>query len=514
MAAKRIDIMELKQLLLLKSKGESNRSCERLLGIHRNTINYYVRMFRASGLPYAKLLKYTDKELDDLLPTKGTIDSNRYSIFSEYLPYFDKELKKPGCTREQLWREYLSKHPNGYSYSTFNYYLALWRNNTKGSGKLEHKYGDAIYVDYTGKKMQITNKQTGELIDVEVFVGILPASQYTYVEATISQKKEDFISSMNRCLQYFGGVPQTIVTDNLKSAVTKSSKYSAVLNKSLKDMAIHYRTSINPTRSYSPQDKALVEGAVKLVYQRIYYPLSKQTFFSLPELNIALKDKLKEYNIFIMKQLGLSRLKQFLDNEKSYLSALPSQPYELKEYKKVKVQKMGFVYLHQDKNYYSVPFRYIGYNVEVQYNSEEVEIYYKSERIANHKRNYKRGAYTKVGDHLSSAHKFYQGWSPSYFINWAKKSGDHVAAYTEKLLNQNSYPEIAYKQCLGIINLKKIYSDKRLDKACEIAMNQYKYGYHIIKNILINKMDLADNSLSPVPHITKHGNIRGSKFYN
>ena len=341
MAAKRIDIMELRQLLLLKSQGESNRSCGRLLGIHRNSINYYVLMFQTSGLDYPKLLECSDKELNELLPIADTIDSNRYSAFSDYLPYFAKELKKPGCTREQLWREYLLKHPYGYSYSTFNHHLALWRNNIKGSGKLEHKYGDAIYVDYTGSKMQIVDKQTGQEIDVEVFVGILPASQYTYVEATMSQKKECFIGSMNRCLQYFGGVSKTIVTDNLKSAVTKSSKYSAILNKSLKDLAIHYKTSINPTRSYSPQDKALVEGAVKLVYQRIFYPLSKQTFFSLSTLNKAISEKLHEYNNYQMKQLEMSRLKHFLDNEKAYLSPLPSQGYELKEYKQAKVQKNG-----------------------------------------------------------------------------------------------------------------------------------------------------------------------------
>jgi len=458
MAAKPIDIMELRQLLLLKSKKESNRSCERLLGVHRNTINYYVRMFRASGLDYSKLLECSDKELEDLLPAKGTIDLNRYSTFSDYLPYFVKELKTPGCTREQLWREYLSKHPNGYSYSMFNYYLALWRNNINGSGKLEHKYGDAIYVDYTGKKMQIVDKQTGQVTDVEVFVAILPASQHTYVEATVSQKKECFIGSMNRCFKYYGGVPKTIVTDNLRSAVTKASKYSAILNKSLKDLAIHYKTSINPTRSYSPQDKALVEGAVKIVYQRIFYPLAKQTFFNLSELNKAIQEKLYQYNNYEMKQLGISRFKHFLDNEKAHLSPLPTQGYELKEYKKAKVQKMGFVYLHQDKNYYSVPFRYIGQQVELQYNSEEVEVYYKSERIASHKRNYKKGSYTKKEDHLSSSHKFYKDWSPSFFINLAKKSGKNVAAYTEKLLNQNSYPEIAYKQCLGIIHLGKEHS--------------------------------------------------------
>ena len=514
MAAKKVDIMELRQLLLLKEKGESNRSCEKLLSIHRNTINHYVRMFRVSGLSYTRLLGYDDKALTELFPTCSTFNTARYSILSRYFSYFEKELKKPGCTREVLWREYLNKHPDGYGYSQFNEHFARWRDKVKASGKLIHKVGDKVYVDYTGKKLQITNKQTGELTEVEVFVGILPASQYTYVEATGSQKKEYFISCMNHCLEYFGGVPKAIVTDNLKSAVNKASKYEAVLNKSLKSLAVHYKTSINPTRTYSPQDKALVEGAVKLVYQRIFYPLSKMTFFSIEALNEAIREKLTQYNNYLMKLLETSRSKQFLDIEKPYLAALPPQPYELKEYKKAKVQKMGFVYLHEDKNYYSVPFRYIGQHVEVQYNSGEVEIYYKSQRIATHKRNYRKGAYTKKDEHLSSSHKFYQDWSPSYFSSWAKKSGDHVEAYVGKLLQQASYPEIAYKQCLGVINLKSVYTDQRLDKACKIALDQPRHGYHIIKNILANKMDLADQSAIAEPHITKHNNIRGAGFYN
>lgn len=514
MAAKKVDIMELRQLLLLKEKGESNRSCEKLLSIHRNTINHYVGMFRKSGLSYTQLLGYDEKAITELFPTHATYKTGRYSILSGYFSYFERELKKPGCTRETLWREYLNKHPDGYSYSQFNEHYARWRDKVKASGKLIHKVGDKLYVDYTGKKLQITNKQTGELTEVEVFVGILPASQYTYVEATGSQKKQDFISSMNRCLEYFGGVPKAIVTDNLRSAVSKSSKYEAVLNRSLKSLAVHYNTSINPTRAYSPQDKALVEGAVKLVYQRIFYPLSKMTFFSIAALNEAIREKLVQYNNYLMKQLETSRSKQFLDIEKPYLTALPSQPYELKEYKKAKVQKMGFVYLHQDKNYYSVPFRYIGQQVEIQYNSGEVEIYYKSQRIATHKRNYRKGAYTKIDEHLSSSHKFYQDWSPDYFLSWAKKSGDHVEAYIGKLLQQASYPEIAYKQCLGVINLKSLHTDQRLDNACKMALDQPRYGYQIIKNILTNKMDLADQTTATEPHITKHNNIRGPEFYN
>jgi len=514
MAAKKVDVMELRQLLLLKGKGESNRSCERFLSIHRNTINHYVRLFRASGLSYAKLLDYNDKNLNDLFPVREPINAERYSILSGYFLYFDKELKKPGGTREALWREYLSKHPDGYGYSQFNEHLAKWRRKTKVSGKLIHKVGDKVYVDYTGKKMHITNKQTGELTEVEVFVGMLPASQYTYVEASLSQKKEDFIISMNHCLEHFGGVPKSIVTDNLKSAVTKASKYEAILNKSLKALSIHYKTSINPTRSYSPQDKALVEGAVKLVYQRIFYPLNKMTFFSIESLNKAIKEKLVEYNDYHMKQLETSRYKQFVDIEKPYLAALPSQPYELKEYKKAKVQKMGFIYLHEDKNYYSVPFRYIGQNVEVQYNSDEVEIYYNSERIAIHKRNYKKGSYTTKDEHLSSSHKFYQDWSPDYFLNWAKKIGDNVQAYIDKILQEASYPEVAYKQCLGIIHLKESYTSQRVDNACKMALGQSRHRYLIIKNILINKMDMADQSENTKSHIATHDNIRGSESYD
>lgn len=514
MAAKKVDIMELKQLLQLKEQGESNRSCEKMLGIHRNTINHYVRLFRASGSSYRVLLDHDDKALMEMFPAKETLNTARYSILSGYFTYFEGELKKDGCTREVLWREYIRKHPDGYGYSQFNEHLARWREKIKTSGKLIHKAGDKVYVDYTGKKLHITDKLTGELTEVEVFVGILPACQYTYVEASLSQKKEDFISSLNSCLHFFGGTPRAIVTDNLKSAVSKASKYEAVLNKSLKDFAIHYKTSINPTRSYSPQDKALVEGAVKLVYQRIFYPLSKMIFFDLRSLNEAIWSLLETYNNFVMKQLETSRSKQFLDIEKPYLSALPSTSYELKEYRKAKVQKMGFVYLSQDKNYYSVPYRYIGQSVEVQYNSQEVEVYCRQDRIATHKRNYRKGAYTKVDDHLSSAHKFYQDWSPEFFLSWARKSGPHVEAYIDKLLQKESYPEVVYKQCLGVIKLQSQYTEQRLNNACKMALNQPRCGFHIIKNILVNKMDLIETSSESEPHISKHTNIRGAGFYN
>ena len=512
MARKRVEIMLLKQLLLLKSQGRSNRRCEQELGIHRNTVNYYVQLFSSCGLSYQELLSKDEASLKEFFPHRRIYDEDRYNNLSAYFTYFQKELKKPGCTREVLWKAYLEKHPDGYRYSQFNEHFNRWLNKVKISGKLTHKAGDKMYVDYTGKKLNIVNKQTGEIEELEVFVAILPASQYTYVEASRSQKKDDFIGSMNRALSYFGGVPKSIVTDNLKSAVKKSSKYEAVLNKSFRDFALHYQTTINPTRAYSPQDKALVEGAVKLVYQRIFYPLSKMTFFSIEDINTAIKKLLKDYNNYEMSRIESSRKEQFIGIEKPFLGALPATIYEIKEYRRAKVQKMGFIYLSKDKNYYSVPYRYIGQHVEVQYNSDTVEIYYQSDRIATHKRSYRKGAYIKQDKHLSSSHKFYQDWSPEYFKKLAASIGVDVQAYISKLLEQNTYPEVVYKQCLGIIHLKSEYPE-RLNFACRMALNQPRYGYHIIKNILINKMDIENKKLHDIRQIEAHKNIRGKDYY-
>jgi transposase len=514
MAAKRIDIMDIRQLLQLKNKGLSNRKIAEKIGVHRNSINHYVRLFKASDKSYESLLLISDEGLLELFPIPSTTDKNKYEDLSSYFSYFHSELKKPGCTRQVLWNEYLCKHPQGYGYTQFNLHFNRWLKQVKASGKLHHKAGDKVYIDYSGKKLSYIDKATGEVIDVEVFVGILPCSGYTFVEASCSQKLEDFIGSMNNCLHYFGGVPQAIVPDNLKSAVTKGSKYEPILNKTFKDFALHYGCAINPTRTYSPQDKALVEGAVKLVYQRIFYPLSKMTFFSLTDLNQEISRLLQAYNDYLLTHLKVSRRQQFLTIEKDFLSALPTQNYELKYYKKETVQKMGYIFLSQNKNYYSVPYRFIGKKVTVSYNQQTVEIHYKKERIATHQRSFRSGHYVTIKEHLSSSHNFYTNWSPAFFQKMARPYGASVVQYIDALIEQAAYPEVAYKQCLGIIALSKTYEKYRLNNACKRGLTFHRYGYHIIKNILENKMDIQQSAaLIPTDEISQHENIRGATYY-
>jgi len=205
--------------------------------------------------------------------------------------------------------------------------------------------------------------------------------------------------------------------------------------------------------------------------------------------------------------------KQFLDIEKEFLQPLPQSDYQIKHYKRAKVQKMGYVYLCDDKNYYSVPYRYIGKQVEVQYNQESVEIYYNSERIASHKRTYKAGRYTTIKEHMSSTHLFYDSWSPDYFVNLAGSIGPQTSQYIEKLIDQQDYPETGYKQSLGIIALKKAYEPDRIERACTLALTFEKCSYRTVMHILENNMDKEIETESKSTNIPLHTNIRGPQAF-
>lgn len=513
MAALQIDIMKVKQLLLLKSRNKSNRKIALEIGIDRNTVNEYVRKLEASGRSYEELLELDEKELQNLFPSKEALDKDRYATLHAMFPGYVNELTLPGCTRQHLWRKYKREHIDHYSYSQFCQLFSDWLDSKKVTGKLEHIAGEKLFIDYAGKKLQLADKETGELYDVEVFVAILPMSLYTYVEASLDQSRESLVKSVGNCLRFFGGVPQAIVPDNLKSAVTKASKYEPVVNKTFRDMGDYYGCVINPTRTYSPQDKALVEGAVKLVYQRIYYELSKMTFFSLGDMNQHIQKLLEDYNSYKLQTTGISRFKQYVEFEQQHLSPLPAEPYKIKHYNRAKVQKMGYVYLNEGKSYYSVPYRYIGKHVEVQHTIDSVEIYFNKERIATHAKSQRRGSYITVKDHLSSTHRYYQSWSREFFVKMASAIGMNAAVYVGKLIDQQPYPEVGYKRCQGIIALRHKYNRERVEAACKKALSYDICSYKTIETILKNNTDLELQQDDVTHKIKPHSNLRKAGNY-
>lgn len=520
MANKRVAIMDLKLLVQLKLSEKSNRQISQIIGRSRNTINDYVQLLEQTGKSWESLNLLDSKELKALIDQqKELTDSKKDKRYEELVKHKDTYLndyKRPGATYQTIWQIYRTHFPDGYGYTQFKRHLKSFTKQQDYSMPMHHKYGDKLFIDFTGKKLSIVDPTTGEETEVEVFIGILGGSNYTYVEACASQRMEDFFRCTANCLEYMGGVPQALVPDNLKSAVTKASNYEAIINRQYKSLALHYNTVVFPTRAVKPKDKALVEGAVKLVYQRIFFLLSKQTFFSLSELNEQIRLLLKTYNETPFYKQEVSRMQRFLLHEKSLLKALPVDRFEPKEVNTATVQKNAHVWLKE--HYYSVPHTYMGKKVQVHYNNRVVEVYYNLERVAIHQRSHISWAYTTIKDHMPSHHQFVMDWSAEKFTKWGQRIGDSVGAYIEKVLQTANYPEQAYKSCMGILNLGKTFTNERLEKACLRGLTYEKYSYRTIKRILQAKLDQLEeqpdcSSQSDSIELPPNEHLRGSTYY-
>ena len=501
-------------IIRLYTEGVSKKTISEKSGCSRNTVKKYIRQYIALGMPFEELNKLNNTLLEQLFKSETPATNVKLEILRSYFPEMEKALKRKGVTREQLWRKYISEHPDGYRLSQFKEYYNRWRKQSNGVMHIEHKAGDKMYVDYAGDRLEIVNTDTGEIRQVEVFVAILGASQLTYVDASLSQKKEDFIQSCENALHYFGGVPQAIVTDNLKSAVIKSDRYEPTLNEAFWDFTLHYGLSALPAGPYKPRHKALAEGMVKIIYRVIYPEVCKKGYTNLEDLNREILTELDKLNNQLMKGRPFSRRMLFEETEREVLQPLPVHRFEIRHKKVATVMKNNHVSLSVDKHYYSVPYEYIGVKVKLFYNQIDVEIFYQYEKIASHKRDFRPYRYTTVSEHLASNHKYITDWTPERFIERAEKIGAGTRVYIEKVLNKPQHAEQAYRSCQGILNLAKRVGNERLKNACSRADYFGEYSYYTVKTILERKLDFTDHTKEDnVKTIPLHPNIRGKRYY-
>lgn len=508
-------MIKIRQILRLQSQGCSKLQIAAQTGIARNTLKKYIKEFTSSGLSFEEINELSDKELEDLFvkPEDRPLNERLQILFSLF-PAIEKELKRKGVTRQLLWKEYKTHHPDGVGLSQFKHYFSQWKAQVNPTMHMEHKAGDKLYVDFAGDRLEIINEQTGEVKPVEVFVAILGASQLTYVEAVMTQQKEDFIFACENALHYCGGVPAAIVPDNLKSAVSKSSKYEPTLNETFADFAEHYGTAILPARAYRPRDKALVENAVRIIYTRIYVKVKRQQYLTLQDLNAAILTALEEHNNAPLRGRNYSRRQQFDEVERNALMPLPELRYELKKHQYATVAKNGHVGLSADKHYYSVPYRFIGKKVKLLYSRSSVEIFYNYERIALHERTKSAYRYTTQKDHMASTHRFVSEWTPERFTSWAAGIHEDVRLYVLKVLDRKQHPEQAYKSCMGILGFAKKVGNDRLIKACQRALGYGAYNYKTIQKILERELDLRDTpDETDQLQMPFHDNIRGENYY-
>jgi transposase len=515
MAMRRIPMIRIKEALRLHEDcGLSLRKTSKALSVSRTVLTEYIKQCKKLGITYTKAKTMSDDELINCFTAKQKEDPRFNYLFNKFSEY-SRELSKVGVTRRLLWEEYKNDNPDGYNYSQFCHYFRQWNENQELYMRIDHKAGDKLFVDYAGKKMEIVDPKTGEIKPVEIFIASLGVSKLIYAEAVWTQQKHDFIQAQVNALNYIGGVPQAIVPDCLKTAVTKGHRYEPDINPEYQDFASHYGTCILPARPYKPKDKAIVEGAVRIVYQKIYAPLRNRIFYSLEELNQAIRKQLELLNNRPLTQYKVSRWELFNEMEKDALSPLPVEDYTIRCFKKCKVHFNYHIYLSDDNHYYSVPYQHRGKHVEVRYTSTIVEIYLKNSRIALHKRNYGKLLYTTVKDHMPPEHKFMNDWNAEKFITWGKEIGNNTKETIERILYSKQHPEQGYKVCLGILNLAREYSKERLEKACQRALYYDSLSLKVIRNILHNSLEnIKDDKASTKIKMFDHKNIRGPKYYN
>lgn len=514
MPQERLSMRKIKEILRLKHvRGFSNRQIAKSCSIGRTTVANYLIKAQEAGISWPLPEDLTEAELQ-----KRLFPSNK-SLHNPALPLkpswdlVHRELQKKGVTLFLLWEEFKYANPDGYQYSWFCREYRLWRGKLDVVMRHTHRAGEKLFIDYAGQTVPIVHPGTGEISQAQIFIAVLGASNYTYAEATWTQSLPDWINSHVRAFEFFQGVPEIIVPDNLKSGVTKAHIYEPDINPTYQDMADHYQVAVIPTRKRKPKDKAKAETGVLVVSRWILARLRNQSFFSLHALNREIGILLERLNQRAFRKLPGSRKTHFEQLDKPALQPLPETPYEYAEWKKVRVHIDYHVEI--DRHYYSVPYQLVKKELDARYTQRTIEIFHQNKRVASHIRSHQKGRYTTVKEHMPKAHREYAEWTPERLIRWAGKTGPHTVELISTIMSRKPHPQQGFRPCLGIMRLGKRYGSNRLEKACQRALAIGAYSYKSIESILKNKLESR-----PLPTQDKtnqkpvnHKNIRGANYY-
>ena len=497
----------------------SVRQTSNALNIARSSVGDYCQKFKSLNLDIDNFLKLSVEKQEELLFPKALnisqLDNKKVLPDCNYLHNELKKRKKTGVTLALLHEEYKESNPNRYySYTQFREHYKRYVNTINPSMKQTHLVGEKMFVDYSGLTVPIINKKTGEIVKAQIFVAVLGASGYTFVDASYSQQQKDFINSHVKAYEFFQGCPRVVVPDNLKSAVISNNKKGIVINESYAALARYYNMVVEPARPYKPKDKAKAEQGVLGIQRWIIASLRYQRFFSVDELNDAISILLDKYNAKIVKKFNKSRLELFNELDLPNLQALPKQRYIYKEYKEATVN-VGY-HVSLDKCEYSVPFEYLSKKVQLRYSNSTVEIYYKDNLIATHPKLHFAGSNSTKVEHMPKSHQYQSlKTNPGSFLNWANNIGTNTVYWVKKELKSVKHPPNVYNKLNAVLSLSKIHGKKELDLALHYALQNSLSKTSSIKSILDKKLylqkELSDTHSYVV--VNNHENLRGNIYH-
>jgi len=502
---------KIREALRLRADGLSGRQMALSLSLGRATVSDYLRRADVAGLSWPLPADLSDGDLERLLFPRTVGDVCGYYPQPDWA-YTHGELRRKGVTLSLLWEEYRAVHPDGYGYSRFCELYTRWEGKLSPVMRQRHPAGERLFVDYAGATMDVVCPQTGEVRTAQLFVATLGASSYTYVEASWTQSLPDWISSHIRAFGFFGGVPAQVVPDNLKAGVTKACFYEPAINRTYGDMAAHYDTAIVPARPRKPKDKAKVEGAVLLVERWILARMRNQRFFSLDELNAAIRPLMDQLNGKVTRHLGASRKDLFETLDSPALKPLPVEPYVYAEWKECRV---GLDY-HVDvgRHYYSVPHQLLKQKLWVRITARTIEAYFKGQRVAAHQRTSGNRQHSTHRDHMPANHRFRTDWTPERIRRQAARIGPNTEAFVEVIMRERRHPEQGYRSCMGILRLAKTFGRDRLEAACKRAIDINARSYSSLHSILKNGLDRQPRTRAPDEPAITHPNIRGAEYFH
>ena len=507
-----MEMVKIREILRLKSLGIGIRATTTSCNCSRNTVRDILKRAEMQGINWPLPEDMDDARLLQMLyPTAANPAHRKPEPDYEYV---HRELQRPHVNLRLLWTEYKKATPDGVEYVQFCRLYNVWVAKTKAVMHIERKPGDEMFVDWAGTKMEVIDRETGEIIPAHIFVSALGKSSYPYAEAFPSECMESWITAHIHAFQYYGGIPRQLVPDNLKTGVKTPNNYDPVVNKTYFEMAEHYGCAIVPARSRKPRDKSPAEGTVGNISTWIIAALRNQKFFSFHEINIFIRGKLDEYAREDYQKKDGSRKSIFIEFDLPALGPLPAVPFEMASWK---VATVAFNYhIEVEKMYYSVPYEYIQKKVDIKATNHVIEVYYNHIRICSHVRLQGRtGQYSTVPEHMPPNHREYISWNGDRFLAWACKMGDFTREAVQQILASKKIEQQAYKSCFGLLKFAEMYSASRLENACKKALELKSPSYTTIKNILKNGMDKAglpavvgNRNVIPI-----HSKVRGQNYY-
>jgi transposase len=501
------------EVLRLAAQGLSQHEISTSVGISRTSVHNYLDRARQAGLswPLPEELDAAGLEARLFRRTDEGVQSDRPE--PNWLEVHHEHKRGKHVTLQLLHLEYKAIYPDGWGYTQFCAHYRRWLGRQDVVMRLEYAAGERMFVDFAGDTVPVTDPQTGEVWDAQLFVSVLGASGYLYAEAVRSQDLASWLGVHARALEFYGGAPRLIVPDNLKSGVTKACWYEPGLNASYQELARWYSLGILPARPYRPKDKGAVEAGVQVAEHWILAPLRKRRFFSLGELNVAIAEQVRLVNERPFRGQTLSRRALFEELERDALQPLPTTRYEIALWKPARVNIDYHV--EYDAHFYSAPHRLVHEPVEARATAAVVELFHRSRRVASHVREYGRKRFITDPDHMPAAHRAHLEWTPSKLIVWGRSVGPAVGELVETILNTRPHPEHGYRACMGLKRLVKRYGPERMTAACQRALATHAISYGSVQAILKNNLDRVPVAVAQPAKVVPihHTNLRGAAYY-